>query len=131
MHAYLRDNFFGSIRATCQCESINLRIRAKVHKKNSLIESMLSHFCAMKHEHLDSIPSSSICKRWTKLAKSEFICSTPAEETNTEKMARLQFGSLMADCNMLNHLAAKDIDDFVQIREDILKHISRLQLRND
>ena len=43
-------------------------------------------FVAMRHEHLDSIPITLICKRWMKVAKSEYICSAPMEDVDTEKM---------------------------------------------
>ncbi|XP_015965529.1 protein FAR1-RELATED SEQUENCE 9-like [Arachis duranensis] len=48
--AYLRDQFFGQIRTTCQCEGINSLIKAYVRKKDILLEfinnmeTVVSHY---------------------------------------------------------------------------------------
>ena len=46
-------------------------------------------FCAIKHEHVNSIPSSLICSRWTKDAKSAYITTILVKEVDTKKMTTI------------------------------------------
>ncbi|KAJ1397118.1 Zinc finger, PMZ-type [Sesbania bispinosa] len=83
----MRLNKFGSP------DSVN---NVHLHKDNGnlvcdcrLFESCgipCSHiFSAMKHEQVESIPASLICKRWTKFAKVDHISVVYAEEGDTSK----------------------------------------------
>jgi len=46
--AYLRDDFFGGIRTTSQCESVNKIIKRYVRKKGSIIEFLHNFDEAMR-----------------------------------------------------------------------------------
>jgi len=46
--AYLRDNFFGGIRTTSQCESVNKIIKSYVRKKGSIFEFLHNFDEAMR-----------------------------------------------------------------------------------
>ena len=79
----------------------------------------------MKNEHKVSIPSSLICKRWRRDAKSDYICSIPVEKIDAEKMDLLRFDALVLLCNTLCDVASKNVDDFREIRDEILSSLLR------
>ncbi|MED6114196.1 hypothetical protein PIB30_116641 [Stylosanthes scabra] len=54
--AYLRNEFFGRIRTTSQCEGINSLINAYVRKKNNLLEFINNMQSSLRHYR----PSSSL-----------------------------------------------------------------------
>ena len=45
----------------------------------------------------------------------------PAEQIDIEKVIMLQFGVLLATCNTLCHIASKNLDDFIKIRNEIFQ----------
>ncbi|KAJ1395595.1 MULE transposase domain [Sesbania bispinosa] len=53
-------------------------------------------FCAMKNEHVKTIPSSLILKRWTKSAKPDFMSSEPVVRLDKEKVDMLREGGIGA-----------------------------------
>lgn len=75
--------------------------------------------CAMKNEHMGCIPSSLICKRWTKTAKSDCISSDCSEEVDSDVMYVVRFGALSAACNRLCHIAAQKSEYFSEIMDEI------------
>ncbi|KAJ1404687.1 Zinc finger, CCHC-type [Sesbania bispinosa] len=52
-------------------------------------------FCAMKNEHVKTIPSSLILKRWTKSAKPDFMSSEPVVRLDKEKVDMLREGEVV------------------------------------
>ncbi|KAJ1400752.1 Zinc finger, PMZ-type [Sesbania bispinosa] len=76
-------------------------------------------FCAMKHEQIESIPPSLICKRWTKFAKVDYISAIYVDEGDTTKKEVLRSGVVGAACNRLNKAAHKDPHNFVKNIEAI------------
>ncbi|RYR25376.1 hypothetical protein Ahy_B02g059084 [Arachis hypogaea] len=241
--AYLRDQFFGRIRTTSQCEGINSLIKAYVRKKDTLLEfinnmeTMVSHYrnnervvefnskytapvlvtslptledfvaktftrtmfrevrkeiegaCAMntelviqdggklyfkcnifgvpeihhvvefdrvrgilrceclwfenrgipcmhifaclKHQHVEVIPKSLVCKRWTKNAKSDFMKSNVDDPSDSDKVLKCRLGVLGAECSRLMDLACKNSSDFVEAMNSIVDTITKLQKRGE
>ncbi|KAJ1396399.1 FAR1 DNA-binding domain [Sesbania bispinosa] len=82
---------------------------------------------AMKHEQVESIPSSLILKRWTKLAKVEHISFVYAEEGDTSKKVLLRSGAVGAACNMLNKAARRNPHNFVKNIESIHKLAEQME----
>ncbi|KAJ1401715.1 Zinc finger, PMZ-type [Sesbania bispinosa] len=76
-------------------------------------------FCAMKHEQVELIPPSLICKRWTKFAKVDYISAIYVDEGDTTKKEVLRFGVVGAACNRLNKAAHKNPHNFVKNIEAI------------
>ncbi|RYR28919.1 hypothetical protein Ahy_B01g053140 [Arachis hypogaea] len=237
--AYLRDQFFGRIRTTSQCEGINSLIKAYVRKKDTLLEfinnmeTVVSHYrnnervaefnskytapvlvtslptledfaaktftrnmfrevrkkiedaCAMntelviqdggklyfkcnifgvpeihhvvefdrvrgilrckclwfenrgipcmhifaclKHQHVEVIPESLVCKRWTKNAKSDFMKSNVDDPSDSDKVLKCRLGVLGAECSRLMDLACKNSSDFVEVMNSVVDTITKLQ----
>ncbi|KAJ1386573.1 Zinc finger, PMZ-type [Sesbania bispinosa] len=86
-------------------------------------------FSAMKHEQVESIPSSLILKRWTKLAKVQHISSVYAEEGDTSKKDLLRSGAVGAACNRLNKAARRNPHNFVKNIESIHKLAEQMERR--
>ncbi|XP_057449724.1 protein FAR1-RELATED SEQUENCE 5-like isoform X2 [Lotus japonicus] len=82
-------------------------------------------FCAMKREHMKSIPSSLICKRWTKSVKSEFFSSDQLDEMDPDVTKITRRGAAAAACNRLCEIASKNGKYFDEIRDEILKLTSK------
>ncbi|KAJ1416884.1 MULE transposase domain [Sesbania bispinosa] len=84
-------------------------------------------FCAMKHEQIESIPSSLICKRWTKFAKVDHTSAIYAEAGDTSRNELLRSGVVVAACNRLNKVAHKNAHNFVKNIEAIHHLADRLE----
>ncbi|KAJ1387478.1 Zinc finger, CCHC-type [Sesbania bispinosa] len=69
--------------------------------------------CAMKNEHIDSIPSSLICKRWTKTAKSDIISASRLDDLDSDVMSGARVGAAAAawDPNNTVRSSFKDVGD--------------------
>ncbi|KAJ1432863.1 Zinc finger, PMZ-type [Sesbania bispinosa] len=85
-------------------------------------------FCAMKYEHMEVIPDSLVCKRWTKSAKSDFISAIEIEDRDTSKLDLLRTGAVAHACNNLYRTACKymgnysiNIDSINKLTEQIEK----------
>ncbi|KAJ1426696.1 Zinc finger, PMZ-type [Sesbania bispinosa] len=76
-------------------------------------------FGAMKHEQVESIPPSLICKRWTKFAKVDYIFAIYADEGDTTKKELLRSGAMGVACNRLNKATHKNPHNFVKNIEAI------------
>ncbi|KAJ1426057.1 Zinc finger, PMZ-type [Sesbania bispinosa] len=84
-------------------------------------------FSSMKHEQVESIPSSLILKRWAKLAKVQHISSVYAEEGDTSKKDLLRSGVVGAACNRLNKAARRNPHNFVKNIESIHKLTEQME----
>ncbi|KAJ1443590.1 Zinc finger, PMZ-type [Sesbania bispinosa] len=83
--------------------------------------------CAMKHEQMESILASLICKRWTRLAKVDHISAVYVEEGDTSKKELLRSGAVGAACNRLNKAARKNPHNFVKNIESIHKLAEQME----
>ncbi|KAJ1381701.1 Zinc finger, CCHC-type superfamily [Sesbania bispinosa] len=89
---------------------------------------LCSHiFTAMKHEQVESIPASLICKRWTKLAIVDHISAVYAEEGDTTKKDLMRSGAVGAACNRLNKAARRNPHNFVRNIESIHKLAEQME----
>ncbi|XP_020224258.1 protein FAR-RED IMPAIRED RESPONSE 1 [Cajanus cajan] len=77
--------------------------------------------CVMRYEHMECFPSSLICKRWLKDAKSSYMSSFESEVEDTDMMVMARFALLAACCNSLCSIAAKKCDSFNFVRNEVLK----------
>ncbi|KAL4343820.1 hypothetical protein AHAS_Ahas11G0116600 [Arachis hypogaea] len=55
-------------------------------------------FCTMRHDHIDIIPDTLVCTRWTKNAKKDYVCSVTSVETDSENIAGIRYGALSILC---------------------------------
>ncbi|QHO24950.1 Protein FAR1-RELATED SEQUENCE [Arachis hypogaea] len=241
--AYLRDQFFGRIRTTSQCEGINSLIKAYVRKKDTLLEfinnmeTVVSHYrnnervaefnskytdpvlvtslstledfaaktftrnmfrevrkeiegaCAMntelviqdggklyfkcnsfgvleidhvvefdivggmlrceclwfenrgipymhifaclKHQHVEVILERLVCKHWTKNVKSDFMKSNVDDPSDSDKVLKCRLGVLGAECSRLMDVESKNSSDFVEVMNDVVNTITRLQKQGE
>ncbi|RYR05926.1 hypothetical protein Ahy_B06g085749 [Arachis hypogaea] len=88
-------------------------------------------FCIMIHGHIDIIPDTLVCTRWTKNAKKDYVCSVTSTETDSENIAGIRYGALATLCFTLCESASKNRDDFMEIRDDIFGLIQKLKKRRD
>lgn len=63
--------------------------------------------CVMRLQHLNSFPTSLICNRWLKNAKSWFISCYQLVNMNNDMMIMARFGALATSCNKLWHIVVK------------------------
>ncbi|KAJ1382616.1 Zinc finger, CCHC-type [Sesbania bispinosa] len=87
-------------------------------------------FCAMKNEHVKTIPSSLILKRWTKSAKTDFMSSDPVVRLDKDKVDLLREGGIGAACDYLSRVAKKHVHDYKSIMDDIYKVAEKIESRN-
>ncbi|XP_052116606.1 protein FAR1-RELATED SEQUENCE 5-like [Arachis duranensis] len=88
-------------------------------------------FCTMRHDHIDIIPDTLVCTRWTKNTKKDCVCSVTSAETDSENIAGIRYGALVTLCFTLCESASKNRDDFMEIRDDIFGLIQKLKKRRD
>ncbi|RYR74058.1 hypothetical protein Ahy_A02g008660 [Arachis hypogaea] len=88
-------------------------------------------FCTMRHYHIDIIPDTLVCTRWTKNAKKNYVCSVTSAKTDSENIADIRYGALATLCFTLSELASKNRDDFMEIRDDIFGLIQKLKKRHN
>lgn len=84
-------------------------------------------FCAMRNEHVESIPSSLICKRWTMTAKSDFISSALSEEVDSDIAEEARYVALQAASNNVCRIASKSIYHFNEVRNEILRLANKFE----
>ncbi|KAJ1420101.1 Zinc finger, CCHC-type [Sesbania bispinosa] len=87
--------------------------------------------CAMKNEHIDSIPSSLICKRWTKTAKSDIISASRLDDLDSDVMSGARVGAAAAACNRLCSIAREKNACFNDILNDIFKLLNKYENQGD
>ena len=64
----------------------------------SLFESRGIPYYHVLCTNINSIPSILICKRRRRDAKSDYICSIPAKETDADNLSMIHFGALVSAC---------------------------------
>ncbi|RYR08241.1 hypothetical protein Ahy_B05g075816 [Arachis hypogaea] len=96
--------------------------------KNSKFLDGLKHLI---HDHIDIIPDTLVCTRWTKNAKKDYVCSVTSAETDSENIDGIRYGALATLCFTLCESALKNRDDFMEIRDDIFGLIQKLKKRRD
>ncbi|CAH9115561.1 unnamed protein product [Cuscuta epithymum] len=84
-------------------------------------------FAVMKYEFMDSIPISLVCKRWTKTAKSELVCSDNLDEIDSDVMKSARFGSVAALAHKLCDIASNKRGLFLNITNDLLSLIHKYE----
>ncbi|XLT39469.1 hypothetical protein HN873_070761 [Arachis hypogaea] len=65
-------------------------------------------FTCLKHQHVEVIPESLVCKRWTKNTKSDFMKSNVDDPSDSDKVLKCRLGVLGAECSRLMDLAYDD-----------------------
>ncbi|XLR10620.1 hypothetical protein S83_038558, partial [Arachis hypogaea] len=88
-------------------------------------------FACLKHQHVEVIPKSLVCKRWTKNAKSDFMKSNVDDPSDSDKVLKCRLGVLGAECSRLMDLACKNSSDFVEAMNSIVDTITKLQKRGE
>ncbi|XP_020970172.1 protein FAR1-RELATED SEQUENCE 9-like [Arachis ipaensis] len=84
-------------------------------------------FACLKHQHVEVIPESLVCKRWTKNAKSDFMKSNVDDPSDSDKVLKCRLGVLGAECSRLMDLACKNSSDFVEAMNSVVDTITKLQ----
>ncbi|KAJ1438268.1 Zinc finger, PMZ-type [Sesbania bispinosa] len=84
-------------------------------------------FCAMRLEHMESIPPSLICKRWTKDMKTHLLMSGGFDEVEPDIMRVSRFVVLVSSCNSLCDMASKNPDDFNELRKDLWSYVKNIR----
>ncbi|XLR07847.1 hypothetical protein S83_035785 [Arachis hypogaea] len=88
-------------------------------------------FACLKHQHVEVIPESLVCKRWTKNAKSDFMKSNVDDPSDSDKVLKCRLGVLGAECSRLMDLACKNSSDFVEAMNSVVDTITKLQKRGE
>ena len=88
-------------------------------------------FCAMKHEHIDSILESLLCKQWSKEAKKDYIHSICEYVSDSKRALALRVGAFSALSYPLMMLAAKNVDNFTWATEQVLRLYTNLHNRSN
>ncbi|KAJ1408955.1 Zinc finger, PMZ-type [Sesbania bispinosa] len=88
-------------------------------------------FCAMRLEHMESIPPSLIFKRWTKDVKTHLLMSGGFDEVEPDIMCVARFVVLVSSCNSLCDMASKNPDDFNELRKDFMELCEKYQNRRN
>ncbi|RYQ83588.1 hypothetical protein Ahy_B10g102332 [Arachis hypogaea] len=83
-------------------------------------------FACLKHQHVEVIPESLVCKRWTKNAKSDFMKSNVDDPSDSDKVLKCRLGVLGAECSRLMDLACKNSSDFVEAMNSENPHNTNL-----
>ena len=83
--------------------------------------------CVMHFDHIHAFPSSLICKRWLKDAKSSFLTCFVPSEIDPDMMKIGHFGDLSGCYNKLCELGLKDVHNFKFVKDELLKLIESLQ----
>ncbi|CAH9133851.1 unnamed protein product [Cuscuta epithymum] len=88
-------------------------------------------FCAMRHENIDSVPSSLICQRWTKKAKLDSMSSINGNGDDSElsNLDMLRSGAISAACNRLYRAACKKPSLYSEFIVDIQSLIGKFEKR--
>ncbi|KAJ1384772.1 Zinc finger, PMZ-type [Sesbania bispinosa] len=78
-------------------------------------------FCAMKNEHVESIPTSLILKRWMKTAKSDFINSIESREVHSDVLDGARLSALTSYSSNFVKVAYENKGCFNEIVDDLFK----------
>ncbi|RYQ85064.1 hypothetical protein Ahy_B10g104565 [Arachis hypogaea] len=88
-------------------------------------------FACLKHQHVEVIPESLVCKRWTKNAKNDFMKSNVDDPGDSDNVLECRLGVLGAECSRLMDVACKNSSDFVETMNDVVNTITKLQKRGE
>ncbi|XP_016178440.1 protein FAR1-RELATED SEQUENCE 5-like [Arachis ipaensis] len=88
-------------------------------------------FGVLKHRNAKCIPTSLILKRWTRDAKSGFICSIGEQDTADDIVSTLRCGAMASICWKLCDISSKNSADYKKISGELLKLISKVQNKGD
>ncbi|XP_057720228.1 protein FAR1-RELATED SEQUENCE 5-like [Arachis stenosperma] len=88
-------------------------------------------FGVLKHRNAKCVPTSLILKRWTRDAKSDFICSIGEQDIADDKAPTLRRGAMASICWKLCDISSKNSADYREISGELLKLISKVQNKGD
>ncbi|RYR19173.1 hypothetical protein Ahy_B03g063881 [Arachis hypogaea] len=88
-------------------------------------------FGVLKHRNAKCVPTSLILKRWTRDAKSDFICSIGEQDTTDDIAPTLRRGAMASICWKLCDISSKNSADYREISGELLKLISKVQNKGD
>ncbi|XLT47047.1 hypothetical protein HN873_039651 [Arachis hypogaea] len=88
-------------------------------------------FGVLKHRNAKCVPTSLILKRWTRDAKSDFICSIGEQDTADDIVPTLRCGAMASICWKLCDISSKNSADYRKISGELLKLISKVQNKSD
>ncbi|XP_057758363.1 protein FAR1-RELATED SEQUENCE 5-like [Arachis stenosperma] len=88
-------------------------------------------FGVLKHRNAKCVPTSLILKRWTRDAKSDFICSIGEQDTADDIAPTLRRGAMASICWKLCDISSKNSVDYREILGELLKLISKVQNKGD
>ncbi|RYR30606.1 protein FAR1-RELATED SEQUENCE 5-like [Arachis ipaensis] len=88
-------------------------------------------FGVLKHRNAKCVPTSLILKRWTRDAKSDFICSIGEQDTADDIVPTLRCGAMASICWKLCDIFSKNSADYREISGELLKLILKVQNKGD
>ncbi|RYQ92640.1 hypothetical protein Ahy_B09g098856 [Arachis hypogaea] len=88
-------------------------------------------FGVLKHRNAKCVPTSLILKRWTRDAKSDFICSVGEQDPSDDIVPTLRCGAMVSICWKLCDISSKNSADYRKISGELLKLISKVQNKSD
>ncbi|RYR47118.1 hypothetical protein Ahy_A07g033061 [Arachis hypogaea] len=92
-------------------------------------DSLHAHIACLKHQHVEVIPECLVRKRWMKNAKSDFMKSNVDDPSDYDKVLKCRLGVLGVEYSRLMDIACKNSSDFVEVMNDVVNTISKLQKR--
>ncbi|XLR39895.1 hypothetical protein S83_024555 [Arachis hypogaea] len=81
--------------------------------------------------HIFAVLKSLILKRWTKDAKSDFICSIGEQDSADNIVPTLRCDAMALICWKLCDICSKNSADYREISGELLKLISKVQNKSD
>ncbi|RYQ97611.1 hypothetical protein Ahy_B08g093688 [Arachis hypogaea] len=88
-------------------------------------------FGILKHHNAKCVPTSLILKRWTRDAKTDFICSIGEQDSADDIVPTLRCGVMASICWKLCDISSKNSADYREISSELLKLISKVQNKSD
>ncbi|RYR07766.1 hypothetical protein Ahy_B05g075200 [Arachis hypogaea] len=88
-------------------------------------------FGVLKHRNAKCVPTSLILKRWTRDAKSDFICSIGEQDYADDIVPTLRCGAMASIYWKLCDISSKNSADYRKISGELLKLISKVQNKSD
>ncbi|XP_020972997.1 protein FAR1-RELATED SEQUENCE 1-like [Arachis ipaensis] len=88
-------------------------------------------FGVLKHRNAKCVRTSFILKRWTRDAKSDFICSIGEQDTADDIVPTHRCGAMASICWKLCDISSKNSANYREISGELLKLISKVQNKGD
>ncbi|RYR59513.1 hypothetical protein Ahy_A05g025405 [Arachis hypogaea] len=126
--AYLRDQFFGRIKTTSQCEWINSLIKAYVRKKDTLLEFINNMETVVSYRNNERVAEFNSKYTDPVLMTSLLTLEDFAAKTFTRNMFREVKKEIEGACAMNTELNSSD---FVKAMNDVVNTITKLQKRGE